>query len=348
MKKIALFGPGNVIFPLESAYVETLSRGAPTNVNVSVIECNGLSEDAIISRLKSPTLLGGPRVVVLRSFFKADLGDYSDIKAFFRKDTKGRGHPDLVIIEDDAPPSKKNSAQFLSHFDEVKDLSLSGLSKRERLSKARSMVESWLENRGKRMERDAVEFFLNTVDVSDAAFIQTELEKIVAAMGNRNTISLDDVSHLTIATRQEEIYSLTESLASCDRHRAIKVLTKLIDQGVHPLAILQILNTWLQRILVLKHLYSSPPTDPGSVTFESFKKKAIPKMEQELGVPIPWPLSGLKPYALYNLWKASLNFCLLEVKEALDSLTELDIALKQGSGIESLHLELLIMRLTKT
>ena len=351
MKRVALFGPGNVIYPLESDYLEALSKGSPkdvnVNVNVTVLECKDLSQDSILSRLKSPTLLGGPRAVILRDFFKADLGDLSKISDFFKKDTVAKGLPDLVILEDDSPPSKRHGAELLSSFHEVRDLSLAGLNKKERLLRARSMVESWLEARGMRMSRDAMEFFLNTVDVSYAAFIHTELEKIVTAMGKRDTITLEDVSNLAISTRQEEIYTLTESLAASDREGAIRVLNRLIDQGVHPLAILQVLSTWLLRILILKLVFTSPPQDPGGISFDLFKKRAIPRIEEELGTPIPWPLSGLKPYALYSLWKASLNFYEEEVRNALESLTDLDIALKQGSAMDRLHLELFIMRMTE-
>lgn len=344
MKKVALFGPGTVIYPKEEEIVRGFFEELGASPDVTTVDCTGLTLDAVLNRMKAPTLLGGPRAVILREFFKAMVDDPAPVCRFLDKG-QCRGVPDLVIVEAEAPPAKTEWRPFESVFDEVMDLSLQGLSRGERLQRVRQMVQEILHEMDKAITRDALELFLNSIDVKDPSFVRTELDKLVAAAGTRARITVEDVTRVVVTSKQDEVYSLTDALGRGDVSEVFQVLNNLLTHGVHPLALLQILNTWLLRLYVLKLAFSLPPPDPASIDFNGFKARALPKLKEELGDPLPWPLSGIKPYAIFNLWKASLNFPQQRLARAIREITSVDLALKGGGLHDRSALEIFLLDL---
>ena len=344
MKKIALFGPGTVIYPVEEEILDGFCKGEKARAQVTVVDCNGLDAAGVLNRLKSPTLLGGPRVVVLRDFFKADLRDAASLCHFLENDGRKRT-PSLVIIEDESPPSKKEKAPFLSLIHEIRDLSFHGLSRAERIKKARQMIQEFLDGAGKTITRDALELFLKSVELQDPSSVRTEVEKLVTAIGGRSRITVEDVTGVVVSSRQDEVYLLTDALGRCELQQALEVVKNLLAHRVHPLALLQVINTWLLRLYTLKQVFSKPAPDPGRMDFGGFKAGALPRIEEQLGRPLPWPLSGLKPYAIFSLWKASLNFNQQKIAWAIREMTTLDLQLKGGGMDERMVIEMFLVDL---
>lgn len=334
---IALLGPGTLIYPVEERIVDSVF-GEVSHRNVEISDCEGLNAQAILNRLKSQSLIGGPRIVVLRNFSKSSLDGLSRLADWFKKNKEKKSAP-LVIIEDEVLPQDRQLKGIFNEFTLVIDLSFHALSKKDRVERARTLIDSWLKEAGKTITNDARELFLNSIDLKDPAYIKTELEKVISGVGNRTRITVQDVAKLTVETKQEEIYEFTHALGKKDRTKAYMVLANLLNHGVHPLAILQLLSTWLARVLVLKTIFRDSLGDPDRVSYNIFQAKILPKIKDELGEPLPWPLAKMKPYALFNLWKASMLQNERVLIMAIKDLPRLDIALKSGSGLERIHIE---------
>ena len=341
---IALFGPGSVIYPVEDRIVRAASGGDRSRINIDVVECEGLTEEAIYNRLKSRTLLGGQRILVLRAISKGQFTDLKELSLWARR--KKRRDDPILILEDDAPPNTKALKEFIRGFAQVIDLSMRGLSKRDQLKKARELLISWLKEAGRSMTQDAMDLFLNTVDIEDTSYLKTELEKVISSTKEDNIIDAHDVARIAVSSRQEEIYRLTDALGKMEKRTAYMVLSNLLMHGVHPLGILQLFSIWLSRLLVLKAVERDAKQWQWITTpsFSTFKRDILPLIKNNLGDPLPIPLQGLRPYAIYNLFLASTSHDVGTILEALRDLPELDMELKSASTPPVVVLEKLMER----
>lgn len=185
-------------------------------------------------------------------------------------------------------------------------------------------VDELLAKHSKKIESEAF-LLMERKTGFDLRMFVNELEKVIAYVGGRKTITSEDVEAVVKETREESLFNLTDALARRDAPSAIKLLADLLEQDHHPLEIIgaihrEIRNLYLAKGAMaggLKRIY-----EPG-MFYPSFQKNIYPQIKERADA-----LSSLHPYAIYKALENQKNFDLKDLEDAIQELTLIDLQLK--------------------
>ncbi len=160
----------------------------------------------------------------------------------------------------------------------------------------------------------------------DVRRLTIEIEKLATSALPDKTIDADLVDSLVANVREIPNFDLTDNLVSGNRKKAIQVLTKILNDGAEPIALIGLLSYNYRRLLIAKDLMDRG-ADRSTVT------KAA-------------KLYGNPEHFLSTARRADLS----KLKHAVVRLAETDLAIKTsvgGSGIKGsrLQLEMLVCEL---
>lgn len=94
------------------------------------------------------------------------------------------------------------------------------------------------QDRGISFERDALELFVNRVSESSRQ-IFSELDKLDLYMGERRTITAEDVSTLVPLTRAGVIFEISRSLEKGDVKNMLFLVDRQLEKGEQPVAVMR-------------------------------------------------------------------------------------------------------------
>jgi DNA polymerase-3 subunit delta len=117
-----------------------------------------------------------------------------------------------------------------------------------RPAEVRDWIEARLRGAGKRAGRGASATLFELVgnDLDRLAF---EIEKACLYVGAGDEVSADDVAAVTATLRPLAVYELTDAIGARRTDEALRVLSRLRDQGEAPLAVLGALANHFRRLL---------------------------------------------------------------------------------------------------
>jgi DNA polymerase-3 subunit delta len=204
-----------------------------------------------------------------------------------------------------------------------------------------------LRKKGKSMDPEAM-IALGRKTGFDLRKSMAELEKLIAYTGERQRIGETDVEDIVGKTREDSIFELTASLAGKNPGKALLTMKDLLDQGVHSLVILAMIIREMRFLLHAKLLMATGKFnlfDP-RMDFSRFQKTILPVLKE-------WSsaggnrleLAGQHPYVIYNAFKFSERFSRDELVRNLESLLDVDLALKTTRQDPRLLMERLIISL---
>lgn len=183
-------------------------------------------------------------------------------------------------------------------------------------------VSALLAGTGKRADPAAVERLRELVD-ADARALATELQKLVAYVGDRKAIEVADVNAVVTRVAADPFFALGNAVEERDLAEALAVVDRSITDGGHPIMLLSTVAGTLRRLVVEKERARKAAGDRriGSVReWESIVFPTIP--EEEIG--------KKKPYGFWMKYQASTRFGLAELLDAIAGLAEADVAMKSG------------------
>ncbi len=175
-----------------------------------------------------------------------------------------------------------------------------------------------------------------------------ELEKLIAYTGERQRIGETDVEDIVGKTKEDSIFELTASLAGKNPGKTLLTMKDLLDQGVHTLVILAMIIREMRFLLHAKLLIATGRFnlfDP-RMDFSRFQKTTLPILKEwssESGNRLE--LARQHPYVIYNAFKFSGRFSRDELVRNLESLLDVDLALKTKGQDPRLLMERLIISL---
>jgi DNA polymerase-3 subunit delta len=160
----------------------------------------------------------------------------------------------------------------------------------------------------------------------DVRRLTIEIEKLATSALPEKTINVDLIDSLVANVREIPNFDLTDNLVGGNRNKAIQVLTKILDDGAEPIALIGLLSYNFRRLLIAKDMMERG-ADRGTVT------KAA-------------KLYGNPEHFLTTARRADLA----KLKHAVVRLAETDLAIKTsigGSGPKGsrLQLEMLVCEL---
>ena len=221
-----------------------------------------------------------------------------------------------------------------------------------------------LSERGKSIEKEAYAAMLDMIGFNIRAFIN-ELEKLVNYVGDRETISFDDVKELLKRTRQEPVFEFTNAITDRNLESSLFLLESVLSSGMHPLQILTAMANQVRKLINAKGFIENPCGNVWrkGATYNYFQKNvmdAVMEYDQALRDRLAgWDsilekhkTKGKKksakkkggensdlflmknpksPYPTYQLLKKSDNFSMEDLKGALNRVKDADMLMKTTS-----------------
>jgi DNA polymerase-3 subunit delta len=192
----------------------------------------------------------------------------------------------------------------------------------------------------KKIEPQAMKMLFERVGFHPVAVVM-ELEKVILFVEERPVISCADLEAMVGRTREDALFELTEAFGNHRTASTLVILGRLVENGIHALAILATMRNYIRRLLLFRslQLQDHPPWQRG-MQARRFQDIYLPALK-ERG---EWPemLKG-HPYALYMSFKKAEEFSCSVLKEWLALLLQAEFRLKGSPLPPTLVLEELFL-----
>jgi len=191
------------------------------------------------------------------------------------------------------------------------------------------LINQTLAEMGKTMAPGVMDQLLDRVGFYPVAVVM-ETEKLCLAIGERSRIELADLEALVGRTRQDALFELTGALGKKQLGEALVLCNRLLDNGIHPLAIIATLRNFTRNLLLFRALQDQPrygysATMPPQV----FQQQCLPLLKEN----DRWSkeIKG-HPYALYMQFRTAASFPLARLRQWPNQILAAEMRLK-GSPI---------------
>lgn len=208
----------------------------------------------------------------------------------------------------------------------------------------KEMMVKTLASFGKTIDARAVEIFFDRVGFHPIAVV-TETEKLAHYVGDRPLITSQDLEEMVSRNREDALYELTDAFSKRQTAQTLTILVRLLDQGVHPLAILATLRNYLRKQLIFRSLQlRDTPRWRQGMQAKEFQNRYLPDLKAQG----EWSeqLKG-HPYALFMNFTRAATYSCTGLKRWLNMLLEAEYRLKGSSLPQQLVLEELFVSMMK-
>jgi DNA polymerase III delta subunit len=252
----------------------------------------------------------------------------------------------VIIIESEVVDRRCSLYLELKKHGPVVDLDREKKDKKSGANFARNLIRNLIREKGKEIEPRAIEAIMERVSHEDLVGLKTEVQKLVSQAGDTVRIKAGDVCELVVRHKEEELYKLTGAIEEKDLGKCLNSLSYLLDQGIHPLAILKAIANFMRRMILLRTVLEYGPGLQAvkNLEYENFKDKILPEIKEILGDTPPAVLKGAHPYPLYKLSRQAHAFDPDKMLDLLASMAEMDLEFKGGQVSHRVLLEMLIFR----
>jgi len=235
-----------------------------------------------------------------------------------------KGNHFLIIQVSSRPKDVPLFKEFLNACPAI-DLDLSSRKGKAASAGVSKFVQEELKRQGKDMEKAGLDEFLRLVGTSSLSALKNELQKLVNLTGSKNRITRQDVLTLVVRHKEEELYKLTEAFRKKDLSTALLSLDLLLEQDIHPLALLAAIRNVVIRTYSLKSVSKACSLD-SRTGFNQFKEAQWPEIKKTLSSMGAGAISRMHPYSAYLhlLSPYTEN----ELVKMLEELPGLDLAMK--------------------
>lgn len=184
-----------------------------------------------------------------------------------------------------------------------------------------SFVKEWLGEQGKVIGTDALALIL-AGHAGDLGLLVRELEKLSLYLGERKTVTAEDIEAVMVFPEQHNIFALTDAVGAKDAGKALWLLRKMLQAGEPPVYIIGMLARQLRLVLQGRALAE-----------QGYSPQQIAQKMQ------------VHPYPVKKALAQARNFRQGELIAAMTRILETDVALKRGQGEPVALLEQAVMEL---
>lgn len=202
------------------------------------------------------------------------------------------------------------------------------------------MMQKTLGALQKKMEPRAVEMFLARVGFHPVAVV-VETEKLAHSTLDRPLITAGDVEEMVGRSREDALFELTDALSKRHADRTLIILSHLLEQGIHELAILSTLRSFLRKQLIFRSLQMRDyPVWHSGMNPRDFQNTYLPALKAEG----EWSdlLQG-HPYALFMSFSKASEYSCSGLKRWLGLLLDAEFRLKSSPLPSRLVIEELLI-----
>ncbi len=194
-------------------------------------------------------------------------------------------------------------------------------------------VRQALSNVGKTITPSAMQK-MYTRSGSDLRQLHSEIDKLIAYLGERREINVEDVDALFNDVHEAEFFDFTNALRSADIAKCLPALHENLKIVSHPLQTLATVANEVRRLMVARELL-----------FTTFRRTWKPAMSYERFVPIlagirqdtpgakekgKFNLLTINDYALYTLLRDSQKFTLEKLIGIMEAILDADVLIKSS------------------
>lgn len=254
----------------------------------------------------------------------------------------------ILIIVAEAVDKRKKLYKYIEKHGVILDLTVEGGSSRKAVDEQErvltEIIQQAVADLGKKIDRQAVQMLLKRVGFHPVAAAM-EAEKLALYAGDQDHIDGSDVDAIVGRTREDALYELTGAVGQAQLEQSFAILARLLESGVHSLAVLATLRNFFKKMLVIRSFQESPePSYAKGMAFAVFQKRYLPALKEAHSA---WlPLWKGHPYALYMSFGQAEKYSVNFLKKALGMLLEAEYRLKSSSVPDRLVMENLLLELT--
>lgn len=194
-----------------------------------------------------------------------------------------------------------------------------------------------LRQAGKKIEPQAREMILLRAG-EELWGLQQELEKLFLYVGERSTITTQDVDPIFTDQGEGWVFDLTRCIGERNAAAALAHLARLLVQGEHPLKLLATIAAEVRRLLAARQLMDREVRGQWKrgLTYAQFQKNVLSGGA---------PLLTRSPYADYLYFQRADQFSLSELRACLSRICDADLRLKSTGQNPRFVLEKLILNM---
>jgi DNA polymerase-3 subunit delta len=196
-------------------------------------------------------------------------------------------------------------------------------------------ISQRLRQGGKNIDPGARDMLVVRVS-DDMRLLQQELDKLLLYVADRPGIQAQDVEAVVTDHGEGWIFDLTRAIGDRDALGALGQLSRLMNQGEHPLKILGTIAGEVRRLISARQLLDGDlrPYWRRGISYQQFQQLAAKQGTLTL---------TRSPYADYMCFQRAERFALAELVGHMESLFDADLRLKSSGGQPRLVMEKLIL-----
>ncbi len=262
--------------------------------------------------------------------------------------TKGVPPKNILILTAEAVDKRKKLFGFIKKEGAAVDCSVAdganAAAQKGQKEVLREMALKSLAGFGKKMAPRTLELLFERVGFHPVAVIM-ETEKLALSVGDRDLITVEDLDALVGRTREDALFELTDAFGKRQVARTLLLLHRLLDQGVHGLAILATMRNYLRKLLIFRSLQlQAEPFWQSGMNAGQFQKVYLPALKE--GGEWSELLKG-HPYALFMSFSKAQDFSCSALKNFFSQLLQAEYRLKGAPLPPKLVLEELFLTMLK-
>lgn len=284
----------------------------PSGSGIEVVNATELTPEEIVERANTMSFFANRLVVVEEvSYFKD--GQTADLEPFLKYFASPNLSTCLLFIAESVHRGRK-FYKALERAGEILEFCPP-----KRIPEWLAWVQSELKVRGKSMDAQVASFFIEWAGHQTGVLSQ-ELDKLVVYIGDRQTITVEDIKGITTRTLEASIFDLLDAVAIRSSAKALETLDEVLRKE-HPLKVLTIMVRQVRLLLGCNAL-----RERGGNVAEA-----------------PSAL-GISPFEAQKVWQQSARLSTPKLVKALKECLNTDLAMKSGGGDPGQLLEMMIVR----
>lgn len=258
--------------------------------------------------------------------------------------SKGIAPNNVLLLSAESVDKRKQFFKFIKEEGVIVDCSVdSGISaaaQKGQKEVLEEMVAKTLAEMRKKIQPRALAGLIERVGFHPVAVVM-EAEKLALYVGDRDSITVEDLEAMVGRTREDALFELTDAFGKRQGARTLVLLHRLQENGMHGLQIIATMRNYLRKLLIFKSLQlRQEPVYRSNMGAGQFQKEYLPavkKLEEWTDL-----LKG-HPYALYMSFSKAAEFSCSVLKEWLRLLLQAEFRLKGSPLAAELVLEELFL-----
>ncbi len=188
----------------------------------------------------------------------------------------------------------------------------------------------------KQIEPSALDMLYDRVGFHPVGLVM-EIEKLIFYVGDKTMITCEDLDQVVGRSREDALYELTDAFGKNQVDRTVAILLRLLDSGIHALAILATMRNHIRKLLVFRSLqHLRYPQWTNGMQPNTFQNSYLPAVkENEIFSEL---LKG-HPYALFMSFSMAAEYSTELLKNYLSLLLTAEFRLKGSAFDQKLILQ---------